>query len=85
MKGNRTFTHLVLNQHKNKFVSIDFVKKDGSPRTLTGRVAEQSPHMQHLADKFILLKCVGKEVGEYRQVNADTVKAIRVAGRVYKP
>lgn len=85
MSAIRYFAHLVLEQHKGKFVSIDFVKKDGSRRTLTGRQVDQFEHMKHLADKYILLKCVGKEVGEYRQVNADTVKAIRVGGRTYQP
>lgn len=82
---NRIFTHLVLAQHAGQFVSIDFVKKDGTPRTLTGRVVEQSSRMKHLEDKFVLLKCTGKEKGGYRQVNADTVKAIRAGGRVYQP
>lgn len=83
--NNTAFTHIVLNQYPKQFVSIDFIKKDGTPRTLSGVVVEQPENMKHMSDKYILIKCMGKDLGKYRQVSAATVREIRAGGRVFNP
>ena len=75
----------MLDSSMGQFVSVDFIKKDGTPRTVTGKLAPVSPsmanHQQYL--NIMLSAKDGSGKVQYRNVNTDTVTGIRMGGKVY--
>jgi hypothetical protein len=72
----------IIEQSNGRFVSVSFVKKDGSIRNLVGRLGVTS----HLKggkktvpeDKYITIFDTQK--GAYRSINRDTILSVRSAG-----
>ena len=72
---------LILNS-EGRFITVEFIKKDGSLRKLTGRVGVK----KHLkggvstldANKFITIYDVQAE--GYRAINRDTIKSLTIDG-----
>lgn len=75
----------ILKASAGKFVSVDFVKQDGTPRTVTGKLAPLSPSMGNRKQYInIMLAGPRPESGPaYRNVTIDTIKAIRIDGKTY--
>lgn len=70
------------------FVSVDFVKLDGTPRTLTGRLGVKSylkggTNKVEAADRPYLT-VFDVQLRQYRVVNLSTVSEILAAGKVYR-
>jgi hypothetical protein len=75
----------MLDSSHGQFVSVDFIKADGSPRTVTGKLAPVSPSMAN-HDQYINIMLAQKDDKgwvQYRNVNTNTVQQIRMAGKVY--
>lgn len=75
----------MLDNSMGQFVSVDFVKKDGTPRTVTGKLAPVSPSMAN-HDQYLNIMLSAKDANgkvQYRNVNTETVTGIRMAGKVY--
>ncbi len=72
----------VLEETKGKFFTVVFTKKDGSRRTLNGRMGVRSflrGGENHIdKEKFVIVYDV--KAGGYRAVNMDTVSEIRFKG-----
>lgn len=89
LRLHRTQLRSFLERQRGKFVSVDFVKKDGTARGLNGRLGVRN-HLQggsdSLADRRHLTPylCVfdAKEMG-YRNVNLATVSQVRASGQSY--
>ena len=68
-----------------RFVSVTFVKKDGTERTMLCRLGVT----KHLkggesklnADKYLTVFDVQKEA--YRAINKDTILSVKLAGTIY--
>jgi len=73
----------LIKSNGNKLFSVTFVKKDGSERTLTGRLGVSHGRVKGLPttaaiEKYIVVYDVVKR--EYRNVNIETVKTVSMAG-----
>jgi hypothetical protein len=72
----------VIEASNGKFISVTFVKKDGSIRVLVGRLGVK----KHLkggestldADKYITI--FDTQNGGYRAINRDTIQSVRIDG-----
>lgn len=71
----------------NKIATIDFVKKDGTLRTLTGRLgvtshlhggADSTAHIPEYVNVFEMSK------QQYRKINMNTAQRIKAGGVEYK-
>lgn len=74
----------ILDTAAGKFVTIDFVKKDGTPRKVNGKMAPLSPSMDGKT-QYVNVQLSAKDDGtvQYRNVNVDTITRIAVAGKVF--
>ena len=70
----------------NKFISVSFLKKDGSPRTINGRLhvkrylkGGDNPNTRN--DAFLIIYSM-RDKG-YRTINLDTVFRIAASGKEY--
>jgi len=70
----------------NKIATVSFIKKDGTLRTLTGRLdvvshlhggQDSTEHMPEYVNVFEMSK------QQYRKVNMNTVQSIRANGKEY--
>jgi hypothetical protein len=73
-------------RQEGRFLGIDFVKLDGSERTLNGRLGVKSAkggtnNTEGLDRPYLVLFDLQKEA--YRTVNLATVSQVRVGGIVY--
>lgn len=79
---NRAIDKLIESSH-GRFLSISFVKDDGTPRSITGRVGVRyrgvPAHYRRDSKnrKFYLLYVPGKG---YRRINADAVLEVSLDG-----
>lgn len=72
----------VIEASNGKFISVTFIKKDGSTRVLVGRLGVK----KHLkggestldADKYITI--FDTQNGGYRAINRDTIQSVRIDG-----
>lgn len=70
----------------NKIASVDFIKKDGTHRTLNGRL-EVVSHLRNGEDstahmpQYVNIYDVQKQA--YRKVNLNTIQRIRAGGKEY--
>lgn len=72
----------IIEESNGKFVSVDFYKKDGTLRTLTGRLGVQKYLKGGVRttdpEKYI---CIYDTVNEgYRSINRDTIVSVRCSG-----
>ena len=79
----KTLAALVLNSG-GKFVTVTFIKKDGSLRKLTGRMGV-TKHLKGGVstldpDRYITIFDV--QAGGYRAINRDTIQELRIEGEV---
>ena len=81
----------ILAKNSTKFFSVDFIKADGSPRTINGNLRYVKGHdgentVKHLDKYFTIVLPEKTETGkaQFRNVNIETIKALRVGGKVYK-
>ena len=84
MKNN--FKDIIL-QNKGKFFSVEFVKKDGTVRTLNGQVGYKKGHDGHNnvshIDKYITVtENLGGGKYQFRNVNTETITRLAIAGKV---
>lgn len=70
----------------NKFISVSFIKKDGTPRTINGRLhvkrylkGGDNPNTRK--EEFLIIYSL-RDKG-YRTVNLDTVFRIAASGKEY--
>ena len=74
-----------IEQTKGRFFTVTFIKKDGSERTLNGRVGV-TKHLKggvsRAGDQYITVYDV--QNGGYRSVNKDTIKQIKFGKEIYK-
>lgn len=65
-----------------KFVSVDFIKKDGSLRTITGRLGVKAPLKGGKStldpNEYITIYSLADE--GYRAINRKTIQAVSVNG-----
>ena len=70
-----------------RFVSIDYIKNDGSSRTLTGRLGVvahlKGGHTTVMADDRPYITVFDVVARGYRTVNLATVRSMRAGGKVY--
>lgn len=75
----------VINMHSGQFMSVSFIKEDGTPRTLTGKVA--------IPTRALARKVVDTKGGDaictiddprcgFRTVRLDRIVTLRLAGMV---
>lgn len=72
----------VIESSNGKFISVTFIKKDGTERTLVGRLGVT----KHLrggestldAEKYITIFDTQK--GGYRAINRETIQSVRIDG-----
>lgn len=80
----RTF----LDAREDKIVSVDFVKKDGVARTLTGRLGVKSYLKGGLntVESYDrpYLTVFDLQICQYRTVNLSTVREVRSNGKTYR-
>ena len=78
----------IIESNGGKFVSISFVKKDGTYRLINGRLGvtkylkggvNKNPRLNN--DQLVLWECKTKS---YRTVNLNAVRDVSVGGDVYK-
>ena len=85
---DRTNLKTLLLGQGDRFVSIDFVKLDGSVRTLTGRLGVKSylkgGSNKVEADDRPYLTMFDSQLCQYRTVNLSTVSAVRASGKIYR-
>lgn len=71
----------LIEKSEGKFVTVEFIKKDGTPRKLTGRlgVTKDLAGGVRTTDpsKYIIIHENG---GGYRNINKDTITSLRLAG-----
>lgn len=75
----------------NKFFTVEFVKKDGSLRTINGHVRAVPGHdgtnpTAHI-EKYLTVVLAEKDKHgreQWRNVNLETIKRISIAGKVYR-
>ena len=73
----------LIKSNGQKIFAVTFVKKDGSERTLTGRLGVSHGRVKGLPttaaiEKYLVVYDVVKR--EYRNVNIETVKTVSMAG-----
>ena len=87
-KLNRVHLKLRIVEQDGKFVSLDFKKLDGTPRTLTGRLGVWSylkggSNKVERADRPYLT-VFDVQLRQYRTVSLDTVTGFRAANHRYE-
>ncbi len=87
----RTEVEKVLDESRGKIVGVTFIKKDGSERTLVGRIGKRySPTgTDPLGGKAArrgrgLFTIYDMQKQAFRMVNMDTVISIRAGGKTYR-
>ena len=75
----------LIEQSNGKFISVTFIKKDGSERVLVGRLGVTSRLKGGTstldAEKYITIFDVQND--GYRAVNRDTIRSVRIDGEEY--
>jgi hypothetical protein len=73
---------------ETKIFSVDFIKKDGSLRTMIARLGVrkhlQGGTLKYNAEERSLLPVFDMEKQAYRMVNVSTIKEIRHEGEIIK-
>lgn len=74
----------ILDASQGQFVTIHFVKADGSFRSVNGKIAPLSPSMEN-KDQYVNIMLSKKEGDKpaYRNVNMNTVSSVRMNGKTY--
>ena len=72
---------LILNSD-GKFLTIDFIKKDGTPRTINGRlgVTKYLKGGKRTTDPSKFVVVYSNDAQGYRAINIDTIQAVRMDG-----
>lgn len=80
----------LINQNKSKFFGVDFIKKDGSLRTISGHVRRVEGHAGHNPishlDNYVTIVLPQKDSKgntQFRNINLDTVQRISIAGKTH--
>ena len=76
---------------KGKFLNVKFVKKDGTDRSLTGRMGVyKSPNapltgegLKYNPDDYGLVTIFDTQAKGYRMVNINTLRELTLEGEVY--
>ena len=75
----------IVAESHGRFVSVVFVKKDGTERTMLCRLGVtkylKGGTSKLDADKYLTVFDVKKE--EYRTINRDTILSVKLAGNTY--
>lgn len=75
----------VIEESNGKILTVVFVKKDGSERTLNGRLGVTKylkGGVSKTGDQYITI--FDLKNGGYRSVNKDTIKEVRINKKVIK-
>lgn len=88
-EDKRSFLKNLLKENSTKFFSVDFIKADGSERTLSGNIRKVEGHSgknttAHLEEYVTIVRNTDNPRDRFRNVNLDTVQAIRLGGDEYK-
>lgn len=88
-ENKRSFLKNLLKENSTKFFSVDFLKADGSERTLSGNLRKVEGHSgenttDHLENYVTIVRNTDNPRDRFRNVNLDTVQAIRLGGAEYK-
>ena len=88
-ENKRSFLKNLLEKNNTKFFSVDFIKEDGSERTLSGNIRKVEGHSgknttAHLENYVTIVRNTDNPRDRFRNVNLDAVQAIRLGGDVYK-
>lgn len=89
--------HQLLNANKGKFLSVTFVKKDGSLRTINGKQGKKEDHtghnnVAHLSQYATIVEQKQDGSGEYgqgrgsfqfRNVDVSKVTHLKIGGQEY--
>lgn len=81
----------LLRSNGNKFFSVDYIKKDGTPRKLTGltgvrkdlKGGDRSWNPEETGRMFVWDRNADPSKARYRTVDLKTVTAIRINGKEY--
>lgn len=84
--ARRSILRAIAIAQEGKIFTVQFIKKDGSERTLTGRLGV-TKHLvggeNTVAHKPEYLTVYDMQKGDYRNVNLDTVMSLRCNGKEY--
>lgn len=88
-EDKRSFLKNLLKENGTRFFSVDFIKADGSPRTLSGNIRKVEGHSgknttAHLENYVTIVRNTDNPRDRFRNVNLDTVQTVRLGGDVYK-
>lgn len=81
----------IIMKHKGQFFTVDFIKKDGSPRTINGSIRMVEGHtgrnpVSHLPEyvTVVLSKTDANGKAQFRNVDTTRITRLAVGGKVYK-
>lgn len=87
-KLNRVNLRSLIEQQDGLFVSVDFTKRDGDNRTLTGRLGVKTylkgGQNTVMSAERPYLTMFDIQLRQYRTVSLDTVCAIRAQGKTFE-
>lgn len=77
----------IIQGHKGQFMSVTFIKKDGSERTLNGQFGYKAGHdgentVAHIPKYITISENLGGGRYQHRNVNTETIKRIAIGGKV---
>lgn len=81
------FKSIILS-HKGQFFSVNFIKKDGTERTINGQVGMKKGHeghnpVAHLEQYVTVVEKTNDGSVKFRNVNVDTITRLAVGGKIY--
>ena len=91
MKISRSKASNLINNSKGKFLSVTFVKKDGTKRVLVGRTGvHSSPNaplkgkgLRYNPSNYNLITLFDAHKKAYRMVNVGTLTEVKSGGETY--
>ena len=75
----------LIEQSNGKFISVTFIKKDGSERVLVGRlgVTSRLKGGKSTLDPNQYITIFDVQNDGYRAINRDTIRSLRIDGKEY--
>lgn len=80
----------IIDAHKGQFFSVEFVKKDGSTRTIkNAQVGIKKQHqgentVSHIEKYVTVIENLGQGKYNHRNVNIETINRLAIAGVEFK-
>lgn len=85
----RSMVAALIERHKGKYFSVDFIKKDGSLRSMTCQLGEKELHrginpIKHLAQYITVCEVNAQGKTLFKNINTDTMRKLTISGSTYQ-